>query len=155
MNEVFHLQACAYCHRVGQPLEGCCDRPEHSGNLVCADVRDCLGVVLTLLHESEQRLAEPAPVVRPEPGGRRLCSHADEDGRGMHWLRPGEVCPLAAGAPGGAERQARVTAASAVLADYLRWTTGETVCVDGAGDWRSWADRLATHLGWVLGALPR
>lgn len=21
-----------------------------------------------------------------------LCAHADEDGRGMHWLRPGERC---------------------------------------------------------------
>jgi hypothetical protein len=24
---------------------------------------------------------------------RHLCAHADDDGRGMHWLEPGERCP--------------------------------------------------------------
>jgi hypothetical protein len=28
-------------------------------------------------------------------GGRRLCAHAHFDGRGAHWLDPGEVCPFA------------------------------------------------------------
>ena len=26
---------------------------------------------------------------------RWLCAHADQNGEGMHWLEPGEVCPLA------------------------------------------------------------
>jgi hypothetical protein len=27
---------------------------------------------------------------------RRLCAHADQDGRGMHWLNAGEACPATA-----------------------------------------------------------
>ncbi len=69
--------------------------------------------------------------------------------------RPGEVCPRAAAAPGVAERQARVTAATAVLADFLRWTAGTTVSSHGAGDWQAWADRLAAHLGHLIEATSR
>jgi hypothetical protein len=32
-----------------------------------------------------KRTAEPF-------GGARLCAHADRDGKGAHWLRPGETC---------------------------------------------------------------
>lgn len=28
-----------------------------------------------------------------DPPRRRLCAHADDDGRGMHWLEPGQRCP--------------------------------------------------------------
>jgi hypothetical protein len=28
----------------------------------------------------------------PPFGGARLCAHADRDGKGAHWLRPGEMC---------------------------------------------------------------
>jgi len=36
------------------------------------------------------RAAEPRPVAQPI-----LCAHADQDGRGMHWLAPGEKCDAA------------------------------------------------------------
>lgn len=37
-----------------------------------------------------------APALPPMPYGEaRLCAHADEDGRGAHWLGPNEVCPYA------------------------------------------------------------
>jgi hypothetical protein len=153
LSEVFHQPACAYCHRAGQLLEPCCDRAEHARRLVCADAHECLGVVLGLLHESDARLAGPVPVAAPA-AGRRLCAHAGQDGEGMHWLQPGEVCARAA-EPGEAERQARLTAGSALLADFLRWTAGETMSAQGAGDWQAWADRLAAHLGWVIEAASR
>jgi hypothetical protein len=43
----------------------------------------------------------------PDPGAakayaathRVLCAHADQDGRGMHWLRPGEKCAAPEAAP--------------------------------------------------------
>ena len=28
-------------------------------------------------------------------GGKILCAHADQDGRGMHWKLPGETCKAA------------------------------------------------------------
>jgi hypothetical protein len=155
LSELFTLAVCAYCHRARQALEPCCDRPDHAGRLVCADSHDCLGVILGQLHESEARLPGRVLVTRPEAADRRLCAHADYDGEGMHWLEPGEVCPRAAAAPGAAERQARVTAASAALADYVRWTSAETVSVGGADDWQTWADRLAQHLGYVIDAVAR
>lgn len=40
------------------------------------------------------------------------------------------------------EVQARLTAASAALGDYRRWTAGGTA----RGDWQSWARRLAAEL---------
>jgi hypothetical protein len=44
---------CVYCGRrmwlAG--LEPCCDKPDHAGRLVCADVRSCVGVVLARLHD--------------------------------------------------------------------------------------------------------
>jgi hypothetical protein len=44
---------CAYCGRPGQDLEPCCDWPEHRDRLVCADVRGCMGVVLSVLHDRD------------------------------------------------------------------------------------------------------
>lgn len=178
--------ACAYCGRA-RPLallEPCCERPEHADRLVCADAHSCLGVVLGLLHESESRQEQPVDYPKPEPG-RRLCAHADDDGP-MHWLEPGEVCPRATtsalpvastsvtsdatsdtrddatsvATAVDAELAARITAGSALLADYLRWTTGATIIgatpeSGGAGDWAHWADRLAHHLGYVISAVSR
>jgi hypothetical protein len=46
---------------------------------------------------------------------------------------------------------ARRAAAAAVLADFQRWGDGEIV----AGDWRSWADRLAAELRSLLGQMDR
>jgi hypothetical protein len=61
---------------------------------------------------------------------------------------------------GDAELQAHLTAGSALLADYQRWTGGETIIgataeSHGADDWATWADRLAQHLGWVIEAASR
>jgi hypothetical protein len=138
--------SCAYCDRRGQQLEPCCDRPEHADRLVCQDSHDCLGVVLSLLHESEARLAEPMSYPVPQPGREPVVSlHADSDG----------VAPDAAPAAvsGRAELAARLTAARAVLADYVRWTSGEVLQASGAYDWQTWADRLATHLTYVIEAV--
>jgi hypothetical protein len=48
-----------------------------------------------------------------------------------------------------AEQQARLTASRAALADYQRWARGEVM----AGDWQSWARRLAVELESVCDAL--
>ncbi len=44
---------CVYCGREMwlAGLEPCCDKPEHAGRMVCADVRGCVGVVLARLHD--------------------------------------------------------------------------------------------------------
>jgi hypothetical protein len=34
----------------------CCDRPDHAGRLVCADVRDCVGAVKAQLHDGARLL---------------------------------------------------------------------------------------------------
>jgi hypothetical protein len=136
---------CAYCGRA-RPLallEPCCERPEHSARLVCADAHECLGVVLALLHEQEQREAEwlasaaPRSATTSAPSGASTTVTVDaiSDQRD---------------ATTSAERQARLTAARAVLADYVRWTSGEILQAGGAYDWQGWADRLAQHLGYVL-----
>jgi hypothetical protein len=33
----------------------------------------------------------------PPFGGARVCAHADRDGQGAHWLRPGETCQAETG----------------------------------------------------------
>jgi hypothetical protein len=49
-------RVCAYCGReMWRPgLEPCCDRPEHADRLVCADIKGCVGVVLTRLHKDDK-----------------------------------------------------------------------------------------------------
>jgi hypothetical protein len=37
--------------------------------------------------------AEPGAAARHAATHRVLCAHAGEDGRGAHWLAPGEKCP--------------------------------------------------------------
>ncbi len=47
----------------------------------------------------------------PDPGAanayaathRWLCAHADQDGQGTHWLRPGEKCAAPSSGPAGQE----------------------------------------------------
>lgn len=75
------------------------------------------------------------------------------------FVRPGQVAPdlpapdacvrcgqPAAGHLPGAERAARVTAATAALGDFRRFEDGSATW----GDWAMWAGRLAAALGSVL-----
>ena len=50
-----------------------------------------------------------------------------------------------------AELQARITAATAVLADFRRWADGGLV----QGDWQDWSLRLSSALAFVLDELAR
>ena len=60
----------------------------------CTDLRAVLGQGRWLPTMVRHVPASPSPV--GAKGQRRLCAHADEDGRGMHWLAPGERCSRAA-----------------------------------------------------------
>ncbi|HEX5408012.1 MAG TPA: helix-turn-helix domain-containing protein [Pseudonocardiaceae bacterium] len=40
--------------------------------------------------------ARPADAAASTTVARRLCAHADQNGAGMHWLEPGDRCPLSA-----------------------------------------------------------
>ena len=42
-------------------------------------------------------LADQPPVATAARAQRILCAHADQDGKGAHWLEPGEKCPDAPG----------------------------------------------------------
>lgn len=48
--------SCNYCGRQmwRAGLEPCCDKSEHAGRFVCADVRGCVDVVLARLHEASK-----------------------------------------------------------------------------------------------------
>jgi hypothetical protein len=52
--------------------------------------------------EPPARDGQPGPgaaTAGPPSGGSRLCAHADRDGQGAHWLRPGQTCQQAETSP--------------------------------------------------------
>ena len=69
---------------------------------------DCWAAELSLTAPSAVvRACEPPPLPHgpdtPQAGtagpfgGSRLCAHADRDGKGAHWLLPGQTCPAETG----------------------------------------------------------
>jgi hypothetical protein len=86
---------CPVCGATRTEIETDGHRLQRGG--VCSEACTCIPECFSLaehramIEADEQRLVaagEDAP-----PAHRRLCCHADQDGRGMHWLEPGEVCP--------------------------------------------------------------
>jgi hypothetical protein len=83
-----------------------------------------------------------------QAGARRiLCAHADQDGKGAHWLAPGEKCAVATAAE--AEARAKVAGTRAELEGGHAPACGCPV-VRGAifHQRRTCSDPVAARLGW-------
>lgn len=140
LTESFTITACAYCQRTGQQMEPCCDRPEHAQRLVCADIRGCLGVILGILHEQEEREQAWLAGATPDKSASTatLAVPQSEFG-GMH-----------------PELRARITAASAVAADFTQETNAYLAAAVHEAflpDFIGWAWRLHSELRSLLGQL--
>jgi hypothetical protein len=83
---------------------------------------------------------------------RRLCAHADDDGRGMHYLAPGERCPDAPASkvsipdPGGVQKTCHVYVSPA-SPDFEGGTIAAAICVDAGNEYIDLSGEQASKVG--------
>ena len=110
-------------------------------------------------------LADQPPVATAARAQRILCAHADQDGKGAHWLEPGEKC--AAGQPAATDRDCLRLILEALDIPHaacqgdaeIRAKIVDERLIHTLGMLRNWLDDRAggkrddDHFAWSLGYL--